>query len=167
MDGPVMIKSRAWMKRAVAISAMAMLALPGAADAQKVKKVPYWASLSEAEARMRVGPSFDYPSSWIYRRRDLPVKVVQTLSNWRKVEDSTGTQGWMHVRLLSDRATAIVIGAGADLRSAANEGASLLFHAEPGVVGRTSDCGNGWCMFDVRGQRGYARVQELWGATGN
>ena len=63
---------------------------------------------------MRVGPSLDYPSNWVYRRRDLPVKVVQVLGNWRKIEDSTGTQGWMHVRLLSDTATALVIGATAD-----------------------------------------------------
>src|SRR3546814_16164874 len=34
------------------------------------KKPPYWASLSKDEARMRAGPSMDYPANWIYRRRD-------------------------------------------------------------------------------------------------
>src|SRR3546814_3150906 len=70
------------------------------------KKPPYWASLSKDEARMRAGPSMDYPANWIYRRRDLPVKVVAVYSHWRKIEDPDGTQGWMHVRLLSDQPTA-------------------------------------------------------------
>lgn len=47
--------------------------------AAPAKPVPYWASLSHDEARMRVGPSLDYPSNWVYQRRDLPVKVVSTL----------------------------------------------------------------------------------------
>src|SRR3546814_8582627 len=51
------------------------------------KKPPYWASLSKDEARMRAGPSMDYPANWIYRRRDLPVKVVAVYSHWRKIED--------------------------------------------------------------------------------
>ncbi len=41
------------------------------------KPVPYWASLAKGDARMRVGPSLDYPASWIYQRRDLPVKVIE------------------------------------------------------------------------------------------
>src|SRR3546814_7300240 len=66
------------------------------------KKPPYWASLSKDEARMRAGPSMDYPANWIYRRRDLPVKVVAVYSHWRQIEDPAGTQGRLHVRLLSD-----------------------------------------------------------------
>src|SRR3546814_17200266 len=57
------------------------------------KKPPYWASLSKDEARMRAGPSMDYPANWIYRRRDLPVKVVAVYSHWRRIEDPDGTQG--------------------------------------------------------------------------
>lgn len=144
---------------------LALLSLDGAAWAQ-VKKTPYWASISEAEARMRVGPSLDYPSNWIYRRRDLPVRVVQVLGNWRKVEDPSGTQGWMHVRLLSDMATAIVVGSGtAEMRERASEGGRLLYRVEAGVVGRVRDCSDGWCAFDVRGQRGYVRSSNLWGAV--
>src|SRR3546814_7061402 len=82
------------------------------------KKPPYWASLSKDEARMRAGPSMDYPANWIYRRRDLPVKVVAVYSHWRKIEDPDGTQGWMHVRLLSDQPTAIITGGMHPLRAA-------------------------------------------------
>jgi SH3-like domain-containing protein len=148
-----------------ALGLAALLGFAPGAQAQGGKPVPYWASLSATEARMRVGPSLDYPSNWIYRRRDLPVKVLQVHGLWRKVEDSTGTQGWMHVRLLSDTATAIVTAPTAELRAAPESDAKLLYRAEPGVVGRVADCGKGWCSLDVRGQRGYVRADSLWGAV--
>ncbi|MET0366361.1 MAG: SH3 domain-containing protein [Sphingobium sp.] len=135
------------------------------ASAQVVKKVPYWASIAKDEARMRVGPSMDYPANWIYRRRNLPVKVVETYPNWRKIEDPDGTQGWMHVRLLKDDRSAIVVGEVTAMRADPSDSAHALYRVEPGVVGRVSDCDANWCRFDVNGQRGYVAKRALWGAT--
>lgn len=136
-----------------------------AAAAPSGKKLPYWASLAKGDARMRVGPSLDYPASWLYQRRDLPVKVVEVYSNWRKVEDPDGTQGWMHVRLLKDEPTAIVKGDIALMRDRASSGARIIYRLEPGVVGRLSGCADGWCAINVNGARGYVLADDLWGAT--
>jgi len=146
------------------LSGALLIASAGSA-APNVKPVPYWASLAKGEARMRVGPSQDYPASWIYRRRDLPVKVVEVYANWRKVEDPDGTQGWLHVRLLKDEATAIVKGEIAAMRDGPSADARVLYRLEPGVVGRLSGCANGWCAVDVNGARGYVATNDLWGAT--
>jgi SH3-like domain-containing protein len=151
-------------RRPLALMALACAMLM-AGGAEAGRPVPYWASISAAEARMRVGPSLDYPSNWVYRRRDLPVKVVQVLGNWRKVEDSTGTRGWMHVRLLSDTPTAIVVGQMAMMRQKADDGAAIAFRAEQGVVGRVGGCSTGWCLFDVGGRKGQVRADSLWGAV--
>ncbi|RVT39484.1 SH3 domain-containing protein [Sphingobium algorifonticola] len=148
---------------AAALVAVCWAATPVAAQSQKT--VPYWASISQPEARMRVGPNLDYPSNWIYRRRDLPVKVVQVLGNWRKIEDSSGTQGWMHVRLLSDTATAIVRYGVTEMREKPTADSRLLYRVEPGVVGRIAECTSGWCMIDVGGKRGYVPAEALWGAV--
>ena len=48
----------------------------GPAAAQSDPELPYWASISVDEARMRKGPSPDVPVTWEYRRKDLPVKVI-------------------------------------------------------------------------------------------
>jgi SH3-like domain-containing protein len=90
---------------------------------------------------------------------------VQVLGLWRKVEDSEGTQGWMHVRLLSDTATAIVTAPEAPMRDSPHDGARTLYRAQKGVVGRLSDCSGDWCAFDVRGQRGFIRRSDIWGAV--
>lgn len=154
--------------KALALPAL-LLAVLGSgvapASGQTAKKLPYWASIAKDEARMRVGPSMDYPANWVYRRRNLPVKVIETYPNWRRIEDPDGTKGWMHVRLLKDDRTAVIVGEIAPLRSGASDNAGALYRAEPGVVGKVSDCDARWCKFDVNGQRGYVEKRYLWGST--
>ncbi|HEX7874636.1 MAG TPA: SH3 domain-containing protein [Sphingobium sp.] len=159
------IPARSGVKPLILAALTAVTLVPLSAGAQVVKKVPYWASIAKDEARMRVGPSMDYPANWIYRRRNLPVKVVETYPNWRKIEDPDGTQGWMHVRLLKDDRSAIVVGEITAMRTDPSDSAHSLYRVEPGVVGRVSDCDANWCRFDVNGQRGYVAKRNLWGAT--
>lgn len=134
------------------------------AAAQSDPELPYWASISVDEARMRKGPSPDVPVIWEYRRKDLPVKVVARFETWRKIEDPDGTQGWMAARLLSRTRTAIVTGGDVrPLHEAASTSSAILYRAEPGVVGRITDCANGWCQFDVNGRRGWIQTDHIWG----
>lgn len=144
----------------------ALLALPAVAApaaAQSDVAVPYWASISVDEARMRKGPSPDVPVIWEYRRKNLPVKVIARHENWRKVEDPDGTQGWMAARLLSRTRTAIVTGEIRPMRTAADASAPVAYRAEPGVVGRITNCKDGWCLFDVKGRRGWIETDHIWG----
>jgi SH3-like domain-containing protein len=145
----------------VGAGAAAMAAIgPVAAQSDDL---PYWASIAVDEARMRKGPSPDVPVIWEYRRRDLPVRVVARYESWRKVEDPDGTSGWMAARLLSRTRTAIVIGGVAPMRETPDNGAAITFRAESGVVGRIADCDNGWCLFDVKGRRGWISTADIWG----
>ncbi len=131
--------------------------------AQSDPKTPYWASIDVDEARMRAGPSTEFPIKWIYKRKYLPVKVIDRMEGWRKVEDPDGDQGWMHSRLLSADRTAIVTGAIRAMRSNPQPNARITWRAEPGVVGRISDCDKGWCLFDVAGQTGWIQAGDIWG----
>lgn len=133
-------------------------------QAQSAKKVPRWASISQPEARMRTGPSKDFPVKWVYKRQFLPVKVVAEHETWRKIEDPDGDQGWMYVGLLSPARTALVIGSGvASLRDTPDATARIAWRVEPGVVGRIDDCDKGWCRLDVSGRTGYIEADRLWG----
>jgi SH3-like domain-containing protein len=151
--------------RILALFALAagLLAVP-AADAQRSRETPYWASIAANRAMMRTGPARSFPGTWLYVRRDLPIRVVEVHENWRKVEDPDGTVGWMLVNLLSDTRTAIVRGEGPQpMHEGPDPAARVRYRAEPGVVGRISRCNSGWCQLDVGGRRGYIRVDVLWG----
>ena len=143
--------------------AAALLTLATAASAQD-KTPPYWASIASGEAMMRTGPGKNYPGIWLYKRRDLPVRVVKLYPNWRLIEDPDGTRGWMLVTLLSDRRTAIVKpGQPRPIHLEASASSSIRYRAEPGVVGRIEKCRNGWCRIAVGKREGFIRSTDIWG----
>jgi len=134
------------------------------AQAQDQRATPYWASISAGKAMMRTGPGTNYPATWLYVRADLPIRVVETYPNWRKVSDPDGTTGWMLQRLLSDRRTALVTGdAPRPMHEAPQESSKVRYQAHPGVVGRVSKCAGDWCLLDVQGRQGYIRKGHIWG----
>lgn len=151
--------------------ALVMLAIGATAltieDAQAQRKPPYFASISAGKARMRTGPGRQYPASWLYKREDLPIKVIDIYGEWRKIEDPDGTQGWMQVNLLSDARTAMVKGTILSMRESPRFNARVTWRAAPGVVGRISRCAGGWCYFDVHGRGGYVEISHIWGADPN
>lgn len=141
-----------------------ILFIPDDARAQNKRETPYWASIDKTEARMRTGPSTEYPVKWIYKRKNLPVKVIDTHEDWRKIEDPDGDQGWMHVRLLSSVRTAIVIGnANVKLFDQPSPSGKVAWRAEPGVVGKIDECGNTYCRMDIVGRAGYIDVRYIMG----
>ena len=134
------------------------------ASAQDVE-LPYWASIDTEVANMRVGAGEQFPIEWVYRREGLPVRVVRIMQGWRYVEEPDGTRGWISSGLLSLERTAIVTGEElAAIRSEPSANAPVLWNLEPGVVGRVSDCTQGWCEFDVEGHKGWVLQDRLWGA---
>ena len=152
------------MRRGV-FAAILILAIAAPAAAQE-KKPPYWASIASGEAMMRTGPGRNYPGTWLYKRRDLPIRVVKTYPNWRMIEDPEGTRGWMLVSLLSDRRTAIVKpGDPRPIRVKANENSAVRYRAEAGVVGRIERCRDGWCHIAVGKREGYIRTSDIWGVS--
>ncbi|HVF95554.1 MAG TPA: SH3 domain-containing protein [Sphingomonas sp.] len=153
---------------ALIIAATASLALDVAAHAADAKKTfPYYASIAAGRARMRTGPARSYPASWLYQRADLPVRVVGAFKEWRRIEDPDGTQGWMQANLLSETRTAIVRSSQPiEMRERPGTDARLQWRAAPGVVGRLSQCGSGWCRLDVKGQAGFVQIGALWGVDG-
>lgn len=152
---------RFWLKMLLAAMVVTATAIDPV-EAQQ-RKTPYYASIAPTKARMRTGPGRNYPASWLYRRVDLPVKVVAAHDGWLKVEDPSGTQGWMLANLVSDVRTAIVVGTTSDLLDQPRFSGRLLWRVAPNVVGRISRCARGWCWFDVRGRAGYVEANRLWG----
>ena len=149
----------------IAAMAAVVIALAAPAVAQD-KTPPYWASIASGEAMMRTGPARNYPGIWLYKRRDLPVRVLKRHENWRQIQDPDGTVGWMLVTMLSDRRTAVVkSGEPRPMVTEPREGARLRYRAEAGVVGRIEKCRDGWCRFTVGSREGYIRSTDLWGVV--
>lgn len=144
-----------------------MASLTGTAARAQDRQVPYWATIrgSASELNMRVGPSADYPISWVYRRPGLPVKVLRVHESWRLVQDPSGAKGWVASRLLSpDRGGIVTGGRPTPMRASPSRESPLRWFIEAGVVGGLGECTLGWCQFSVGSRQGWVEQRRLWGA---
>ena len=129
------------------------------------RTLPYWASLRYEKVNMRVGPSAEYPVTWVYQRQGLPVKVVRLREGWRLIEDHEGTQGWIAASQLDPARGGLVIGTGlAEVRAEPNAASAVKWRAEPGVVTKLKTCRTGWCEVDIAGRKGWISANRLWGS---
>ncbi len=131
-------------------------------------KLPRFVSLKSDNARMRVGPSTEYPVRFVYMVAGLPLEVLEEWGNWRLVRDQDGSSGWMHAALLSGHRTAIVapwLKQGANLRRSLAPNAEITALMQPGVLVKISDCSGSKCHVTLHRPRlsGYVSQAKLWG----
>jgi SH3-like domain-containing protein len=125
--------------------------------------VPRFVSLAADKVNARVGPGTNYPISWVYTRRNLPVEVIAEYELFRKIRDQEGTESWVHKNLLSGRRYVLITGGTRMLRERPEDGAPVALMAEGGVQGRLLKCKGTWCQLEVQGNKGYAPRSYLWG----
>ncbi len=131
--------------------------------------LPRWSALRTEEVNLRTGPGTRYPIDWVYKRRDLPVKVEREFDVWRLVALPDGTRGWVSGATLVTHRTFSVTGAAAvperAMRAAASEDAAVVARLKPGVIGRIRACdaGAAWCQVQVGEYRGWLRRDAFWG----
>jgi SH3-like domain-containing protein len=149
--------------RQTLIAAMLLATVLPASAADK--RVPYWASIRAEVVNMHVGPGEDYRITWVYRRAQLPLKVLRLKEGWRLVVDPDGARGWVLARFLTLTRGAIVKGDGpAEMREKPDPASRILWRLEPGISGKLGDCPVGWCRFEADGRAGFVAQDRLWGA---
>ena len=164
-DGGRLIVSQYGRRFAILLALAAMTGATAAPlRAADDENGPYWASLRDQPANLRVGPGREYRISWVYVRAGVPMKVLRMIGGWRLVEDIDGARGWMLAQFLSRTRTATVKGPIAEIRENSDGTGHLLWRAEPGVTGKLGDCGPAWCKFDIGGRRGFVAKAAVWGA---
>ena len=125
---------------------------------------PRFVSLSSDLVNMREGPSTAHGIKWIYQRDGLPMQVLAEYDVWRRVRDMDGEIGWIHVSLLSNERTGVVVGNGyALLRSGVEIDAPVIARAEVGAVGRVESCGPVSCRLEFSGIEGWVNRARFWG----
>ena len=66
-------------------------------------------SLKNNQTNVRLGPDISYPIKWKYKKKYLPVQIVDKHYNWRKIKDFENDTGWIHISQLSNKKTVISI----------------------------------------------------------
>ena len=157
----------------VGVGAMAQDAAPAAATAEEAAPrgavtglpIPRYVSMKAAEGFARRGPSSTHRIDWVFKRRNMPLLLVDEYGHWRRVQDKDGAGGWMHYSLLSGNRTIVVESEGLQLRRDPVPEARVSAQLEPGVVAWLGKCHSGWCEIEVQGAEGWAETAALWGVA--
>ncbi|MEM8649821.1 MAG: SH3 domain-containing protein [Pseudomonadota bacterium] len=132
--------------------------------------VPRFVTLKAETVNMRVGPGTEFPIEWTYKKKGLPVEIIQEFDLWRKIRDAEGAEGWVSHTLLSGRRNAIVnpgeedkVKGLIDLKSSPENSAETVARMEPGVVVVLKSCDLEWCEVEVNDTTGYVAKVSIWG----
>jgi len=155
--------ARARLLPAVAAALLAALPLTSKAQTAASDKLPRFASLRSDEVNLRVGPGENYPIEWVYKRKDLPVEIIEEFQNWRKIQDWQGANGWVLDRMVTGKRAVIVAGATRLLYRRPDPTSQVAARAEPGVIARLIECQGPWCRIEAGGYSGWVQRIEVWG----
>lgn len=125
--------------------------------------MPRYVSLKASEANVRRGPSLSHRIDWVFKRRDMPLRVVGEFSHWRRVVDRDGMGGWVHYSLLSGNRTVIVDSDMLTLRNRPAPQAREVAIVELGVIADLGECNPTWCQINAAGYRGWVPKTALFG----
>lgn len=125
--------------------------------------VPRFVTLKSDEVNMRVGPGREYPLSWVYKQKNLPLKVIAEFDTWRKVIDHEGTIGWVHSQLVGLKRYALIQSRLTKLHRKPDSTSPVLAVADKGVLLELQICEPQWCRVASDSVRAYVRRDDIWG----
>ena len=127
--------------------------------------VPRFVSMKASEGNVRRGPSLSHRIDWVFKRRDMPLRITAEHSHWRRVEDRDGMGGWVHYSLLSGTRTVLVEKDMLPLHARPDANSPVTAALELGVVARLGDCDLEWCELRSGGFKGWAPKARMWGVA--
>lgn len=125
--------------------------------------VPRFVTLKSDKVNMRVGPGREYPLSWVYKQKNLPLKVIAEFDVWRKVIDHEGTTGWVHSQLVTLKRFALIQSRLTKLHRRPDADSPILAVADKGVLLELQICEPLWCRLASDELRAYVRREDIWG----
>ena len=120
-------------------------------------------SLKNDEVNLRKGPSFEYPIKFIYKKKYLPVIIIDESETWKKIKDFENNSGWIHVSQLSKRKSAINIKNNSIIYKKPTIFSKPIAKLETGRLILIKKCKIKWCKVTSGKYRGLIKKNYLWG----
>ncbi len=118
--------------------------------------------LKNDKVNVRYGPSFDYPIKYIYKKTNLPVKVIDKKENFRRIIDIKKNGGWIHISQLKQSKSFITV-SNKILFKKPTKFSKPLAKIETGRLLLVKKCERNWCLVETKGFKGWVDEENLWG----
>jgi len=123
----------------------------------------YFLTLKYNRVKVRQGPSFEYPVKFIYKKKYLPIKIIDNKDNFRKITDLKNNNGWIHVSQLSKKKSAINIHNLSIIFKKPNIYSQPMAKLEKGKMVIVKKCKEDWCKIITNDYKGWIFKNYLWG----
>ena len=120
-------------------------------------------SLKNTEVNLRQGPSFEYPIKLIYKKKYLPLVILDKSGTWRKIIDFKNNSGWIHISQLSKKKSAINTKNNSVLYKKSTIYSKPIATLEIGRLVLIEKCKVKWCKITTGGFKGWVFKSSLWG----
>ncbi len=118
--------------------------------------------LKNDKVNVRYGPSFDYPIKFIYKKLNLPVKVIDKKENFRRIIDHKKNGGWIHISQLKQSRSFITV-SNKILFKKPTKFSKPLAKIETGRLLLVKKCERSWCLVQTKNFKGWIDEENLWG----
>ena len=118
--------------------------------------------LKNDKVNVRYGPSFDYPIKYIYKKLNLPVKVIDKKENFRRIIDNKKNSGWIHISQLKQSKSFITV-SNKILFKKPTKFSKPLAKIETGRLLIVKKCERNWCLVETKSFKGWVDEENLWG----
>ena len=126
----------------------------------RIKKITFL-TLKNNEVNLRQGPSFEYPIKLIYKKKYLPVKILDKSETWRKIRDFDNNSGWIHTSQLSKKKTAICIKNNSMLCKKPTIFSKPIAKLEVGRLVLIKKCKVKWCKINSENFKGWIKKKYI------
>ena len=130
---------------------------------QNVFADEYFLTLRNDKVNLRQGPSFEYPIKLFYKKKFLPVIILDKFGNFRKIRDHENNSGWVHISQLSKKKAAIVIENNTFIYSSNTIYSKPVALAKTGKLLIVKKCKDKWCKISSEEVKGWIKKNSLWG----
>ena len=120
-------------------------------------------TLKKNEVNLRQGPSLEYPIKLIYKKKYLPVIILDKSGPWKNIKDFENNTGWIHVVLLSKKKSAINIKNNSIIYKKPTIYSKPIAKLEVGRLVLIKKCKVKWCKITSGGFVGWIVKSSLWG----
>ena len=122
----------------------------------------YFLMLKNNKVNVRYGPSFDYPIKFIYKKKFLPVKIIDKKENFRKIIDHKMNSGWIHVSQLKKVKSLITLQEQFIFQKP-SKFSKPVAKLEPGRLLLIKKCEKSWCKVFSEDTLGWIEINDIWG----
>ena len=122
----------------------------------------FFLMLKNSKVNVRMGPGFDYPIKFIYKKKYLPVKIIDNKENFRKVIDHKKNSGWIHITQLK-KINSILVLSDRILFKKPTYNSKPLANIRSGRLFVLEKCKKNWCQVSSQDYSGWITTENVWG----